>query len=164
MLQTLRFHEQTLPMYTLFPKLEAADSRGAWLTIRQLAQTHQWPLTMIERLDTPGLLEEVQAFAPDVMVFIRFGKIFKGPWITLARHGILNLHSGLLPEYRGVLAMTQTLQSLAQGQRPVAQAQSGQAQYFSYPTAQDIEHFYAQGGTALDYADYTHILRQFGAS
>lgn len=221
MLQTLRFHEQTLPMHTLFPKLEAANSRGAWLTTRQLAQTHQWPLTMIERLDTPGLLEEVQAFAPDVMVSIRFGKIFKGPWITLARHGILNLHSGLLPEYRGVLAtfwtllqqrseygctlhwiedgtidtggtlaritlptvpgkslmshilalyepgmqaMTQALQSLAQGQRPVAQAQSGQAQYFSYPTAQDIEHFYAQGGTALDYADYTHILRQFGAS
>jgi hypothetical protein len=56
LLQTLRFHEQTLPMYTLFPQLEAADSRGAWLTTRQLAQTHQWPLTMIERLDTPGLL------------------------------------------------------------------------------------------------------------
>jgi methionyl-tRNA formyltransferase len=36
---------------------------------------------------------------------IRFGQIFKPPVIAIPRWGILHLHSGLLPGYRGVLAI-----------------------------------------------------------
>ena len=106
-----RFLEQGLPMRTLFPKLQALPLTGSeqWLTTVQWARQQGWPLTLIESLNTPGLLDTVQAFAPDVMLSIRFGKIFKGPWLTVARHGILNLHSGLLPDFRGVLATFWTL-------------------------------------------------------
>ncbi len=106
-----RFLEQGLPMRTYFPKLQALPPTGTetWLTLLQLAQRHQWPLTVVESLNTPGLLASVQAFAPDVVLSIRFGKIFKGPWLGVARHGILNLHSGLLPDFRGVLATFWTL-------------------------------------------------------
>lgn len=106
-----RFLEQGLPMRTLFPKLQALPLTGSeqWLTTVQLARQHAWPLTLIESLNTPGLLYTVKTFAPDVMLSIRFGKIFKGPWLTVARHGILNLHSGLLPDFRGVLATFWTL-------------------------------------------------------
>jgi methionyl-tRNA formyltransferase len=38
------------------------------------------------------------------MVSIRFGQIFQPPMISVPRSGILNLHSGILPDYRGVLA------------------------------------------------------------
>jgi methionyl-tRNA formyltransferase len=43
-------------------------------------------------------------FAPDLIVSIRFGQILKQPLINIPRLGVLNLHSGILPKYRGVLA------------------------------------------------------------
>src|SRR5262249_25713577 len=49
-------------------------------------------------------LDYVGSFAPDLVLSIRFGQVFKQPLVDLPRLGILNLHSGTLPEYRGVLA------------------------------------------------------------
>jgi len=110
MLDVLRFHEQTLPYEILFPKLEAARlATGTWLTFNQLILQNNWQATAIQSLAQPGLLPAVQTFAPDLCISVRFGKIFKDHWLKIARHGILNLHSGLLPEYRGVLATFWTL-------------------------------------------------------
>lgn len=111
MLDTLRFHEQTLPYEILFPKLEASGlgSHGRWLTFNQLIGQNGWQATAIQSLAQPGLFTAVRAFAPDLCISVRFGKIFKGGWLTLAPQGILNLHSGLLPEFRGVLATFWTL-------------------------------------------------------
>lgn len=43
-------------------------------------------------------------FKPDLVISIRFGQIFKAPAISIPRLGIINLHSGLLPDYKGVMA------------------------------------------------------------
>lgn len=111
MLDVLRFHEQTLPYEILFPKLEATGlaAHGPWLTFNQLIRQNGWQDTAIQDLAQPGLLTAVRAFAPDLYISVRFGRIFKGSWLTIAPLGILNLHSGLLPEYRGVLATFWTL-------------------------------------------------------
>ena len=111
MLDVLRFHEQTLPYELLFPKLEAAGlaAHGSWLTLNQLVRQNGWQAIAIQDLAQPGLGAAVHAFAPDLCISVRFGKIFKDRWLTVAPHGILNLHSGLLPEYRGVLATFWTL-------------------------------------------------------
>lgn len=111
MLEVLRFHEQTLPYEILFPKLEAAGlaGHGPWLTFNQLIRQNGWQATAIQDLAQPGLLAAVHAFAPELFISVRFGKIFKDGWLAIAPHGILNLHSGLLPEYRGVLATFWTL-------------------------------------------------------
>ncbi len=111
-LEMLRFHEQTLPYNILFPPLEALSGNtdsGKWLTFDQLLQKNRWPATIIHNLTQPGLLLQAEEFAPDLCISVRFGKIFKGPWLRLAPKGILNLHSGLLPEYRGILATFWTL-------------------------------------------------------
>lgn len=49
-------------------------------------------------------LQDFKNFAPDLMISIRFGQIMKAPLISISRHGVINLHSGILPKYRGVLA------------------------------------------------------------
>ena len=43
-------------------------------------------------------------FKPDLVISIRFGQIFKTPVISIPRLGVINLHSGLLPAYKGVMA------------------------------------------------------------
>ena len=46
----------------------------------------------------------MQSFQPDLMVSIRFGSILQPPAIKVPSLGVINLHSGLLPDYRGVMA------------------------------------------------------------
>ena len=48
--------------------------------------------------------QRVRAFDADLLISIRFGQIFKAEAIAQPRTGIINLHSGLLPEYKGVMA------------------------------------------------------------
>lgn len=54
--------------------------------------------------------------APDLVVSIRYGAIFKSPFLAIPRLGVLNLHSGQLPAYRGVLA---TFRALAAGESEI---------------------------------------------
>ena len=41
---------------------------------------------------------------PDLIVSIRYRRILRDDAIGVPRHGVLNLHSGILPQYRGVMA------------------------------------------------------------
>ena len=45
-----------------------------------------------------------QNWTPDLIISIRFGQIFHEPIISLPKFGIINLHSGILPHYRGIMA------------------------------------------------------------
>jgi len=44
------------------------------------------------------------ATSPDLVITIRYGVILKQPVIALPSKGVINLHSGILPDYRGVMA------------------------------------------------------------
>lgn len=39
----------------------------------------------------------------DLIISIRYGVIFKGDVINFPKYGIVNLHSGILPNYRGIM-------------------------------------------------------------
>jgi methionyl-tRNA formyltransferase len=57
-----------------------------------------------ENVNSQIALQDFQKFSPDLIISIRFGQIFKQALINLPRHGVINLHSGILPNYRGILA------------------------------------------------------------
>lgn len=57
----------------------------------------------LNNVNQPAGLETLRRFNPDLMVSIRFGKILRDPAIACAPLGVINLHSGLLPYYRGVM-------------------------------------------------------------
>lgn len=56
-----------------------------------------------ESVNSENALDDFRKFAPDLAISIRFGQIFKQLLINIPRFGVLNLHSGLLPNYRGIL-------------------------------------------------------------
>jgi methionyl-tRNA formyltransferase len=51
--------------------------------------------------EAPPALGAVRQLAPDLILSVFYGRIFREPMISLPRLGTLNLHFGLLPEYRG---------------------------------------------------------------
>ena len=108
----LRIAEQVLPNEVVFPVLERAglpDSGSRFLTFGEAERLRGLAITSLPNANTAAGLETIRRFAPDLIVTIRYGSILKGEVIAIPRHGVLNLHSGLLPSYRGVLATFRAL-------------------------------------------------------
>ena len=64
------------------------------------ANSVEYAITDINGVDA----EKLTDFKPDLVVSIRFGQIFQASTISISRLGVINLHSGLLPDYKGVMA------------------------------------------------------------
>jgi methionyl-tRNA formyltransferase len=74
------------------------------------------PIQLCTKVNDPDFLAEVRSFEPDLFISIRFGKIFQEEIIRIPKKGVLNLHSGILPDYRGILG---TLHALREGRKAV---------------------------------------------
>lgn len=57
-----------------------------------------------DNINSAQYLEKITNFAPDLIISIRFGQILKKSIIEIPKLGVINLHSGILPNYRGVMA------------------------------------------------------------
>jgi methionyl-tRNA formyltransferase len=54
-----------------------------------------------EKLRQPGVIEQLAAWQPDVIVVAAFGQILRQNVLDLPPHGCLNVHASLLPRWRG---------------------------------------------------------------
>ncbi len=66
-------------------------------------------LTKCTNVNSVAFIEEVSAFEPDLFISIRFAKIFKEEIIKVPKKGILNLHSAILPDYKGIMGTLHNL-------------------------------------------------------
>lgn len=48
-------------------------------------------------------LELISSYQPDLLISIASNQIFKSKLLNIATHGCINLHTGLLPNYRGLM-------------------------------------------------------------
>ena len=67
-------------------------------------------------VNSVDFINEIKSFEPDLFISIRFGKIFKDEVIKIPKHGLLNLHSAILPGYRGIMG---TLYALRNGAKEI---------------------------------------------
>ena len=74
------------------------------------------PLEICTDVNDASFVEKIKLFAPDLFISIRFGKIFHADMIGIPSLGVINLHSGILPDYRGILG---TLHALREGRKKV---------------------------------------------
>ncbi|MCP5020829.1 MAG: hypothetical protein GY930_03540 [bacterium] len=84
---------------TALPKVLA---RGAiFRRLRATCRRQSIPFQRAENVMSPEALAFVREFAPDVIVSLCH-QILKEPLISLAPLGIVNVHPGLLPDFRGI--------------------------------------------------------------
>lgn len=114
-LAQLKFIEQRLFNEAIFPIVDSVDATGAstsaqppprderLLTFSGLQHLTAQPVETLNDINGGGLSRFTQT-APDLVLSIRYGVILREEAIAVPRHGVLNLHSGLLPAYRGVMA------------------------------------------------------------
>lgn len=109
--QELRVAEQFLALDVVFPLIEDAGQpdNGRYLTFNELTRLRGISVTPLSNPNVGDGLAYLERLAPDLVVSIRYGAIFKSPAIAVPRLGMLNLHAGLLPAYRGVIASFRAL-------------------------------------------------------
>ncbi len=59
------------------------------------------PVLQPEKLTLPGEYEKLAAFAPDALVVVAYGQILRQNVLDLPRLACVNIHSSLLPRWRG---------------------------------------------------------------
>jgi methionyl-tRNA formyltransferase len=100
-LDVLRLIEQDIPNEHVFPSV---DSGGELLTPELIERRHNISCETMNAPNEPVALDRLRALECDLVVAIRYGRIFKADFLNIPRLGVLNLHSGILPDYRGVMA------------------------------------------------------------
>lgn len=115
-LRMLKFFEQTLFNEILFPALGNAHVAGVPCSFDQLGQFTALPITVLNQINSEAGLAALSASAPDLIICLRYGGILKDQAIAIPGHGVINLHSGLLPAYRGVMA---TFRALLHGETTI---------------------------------------------
>lgn len=108
-LQHLKYFEQTLFNELLFPLVDAGEQQGELLTFRGLERFTGGPVASLNGINRPEGLATLRDTAPDLVLSIRYGGILKDEAIGIPPLGVINLHSGALPDYRGVMATFQAM-------------------------------------------------------
>ncbi len=60
-------------------------------------------INLNQNINFPESVNKIKDYKPEILVSILGNQIFKDPIINLTKHGCLNLHSALLPKYRGLM-------------------------------------------------------------
>ena len=104
-LNTLTFFEQDLFNDLLSPLL--VNSTVETNQFKSFTQLNAYTCQDIEELNVINTAEgiaKVKVTQPELILCIRYGSILKDEILSIPQFGVLNLHSGLLPNYRGVMA------------------------------------------------------------
>ncbi len=69
--------------------------------VKELALAHKVPILQPEKMKHPDFLASLKEWNADVIVVAAFGRILPKVILDLPPRGCLNVHSSLLPKYRG---------------------------------------------------------------
>ncbi len=104
-LQQLKLVEQQWPNDILFPLLHRVGVDSAELLgFGQLSDVLEGRLADLNTINNSDGHAVFKSTEPDIVLSIRYGVILKEAALSVPRKGVLNLHSGLLPDYKGVMA------------------------------------------------------------
>jgi len=88
----------------VFTQPDKPKNRGMKLTaspVKMLAQAHGLPVYQPASLKTDEAFELLNSLAPELIVVAAYGKILPKRILDCPRLGCINVHSSLLPRYRG---------------------------------------------------------------
>lgn len=69
--------------------------------VKEVALRAQLPVLQPERARNEGFIQELRELRPDLIVVAAYGQILSQAILDLPRFGCLNVHTSLLPKYRG---------------------------------------------------------------
>jgi methionyl-tRNA formyltransferase len=104
-LARLKFFEQDLFNLLISANLNLPKNRkSSAMSFVQMDELLNQPHEVLNEINSNQSIEKIKLLNPELIVCIRYGVILKDDIIKIPKNGVINLHSGLLPDYRGVMA------------------------------------------------------------
>jgi len=103
-LPTLRALAERYPIAGVVTQPDRPAGRGRTLTpppVKQLALELGLPFIQPDRLRKSEAMDQLYAWAPDLIVVAAFGQILRPEVLELPAYGCINVHASLLPRWRG---------------------------------------------------------------
>ncbi len=102
-----------LELVTIVSNSDATGGRGHTLIqspITLLAKEKNIPLLQPNKVkNNPDFLEAIKALKPDICLVVAYGKILPQELLDIPPMGFLNVHTSLLPKYRGAAPIQHAL-------------------------------------------------------
>lgn len=83
--------------------LRWARAKASGTSIASLARARGFPLVPAASVNEPAFVEHVRSSGVDLIVSVAAPEVFKAPLLSAPRMGCINIHSGRLPQYRGMM-------------------------------------------------------------
>ena len=76
---------------------------GGCCSVKDAAMKNHIPFRVITDSNDPAFVQHVRDLAPDLIISYSAPQIIKPELLGLPKHGVINVHGALLPDYRGCL-------------------------------------------------------------
>lgn len=101
--QLEQLHKNNYNIIAVVTQPDKPSGRGQkinYSAVKQYALDNNLPLFQPEKLNTPEFIEQITSLQPDIQVVLAYRMIPKSIY-SIAKYGTFNLHTSLLPQYRG---------------------------------------------------------------
>lgn len=96
-------HNSKHQVVCVVTNLDKESGRGhkiVYSPVKQYALDNNIPVLQYKSISKEGF-DDIKAYNPDVLITASFGQILRQNILELAPYGVVNVHTSLLPEYRG---------------------------------------------------------------
>lgn len=96
----------------VFTKIDKPNMRGKkikYTPVKEYALEHNIPVYQPNSLKNEETQNLIKNLNPDLIVVVAYGKILPKEIIDMPKYGVINIHSSLLPKYRGAAPINAAL-------------------------------------------------------
>lgn len=76
---------------------------GGCCSVKDVARKNRIPFRVITSSNDPAYVQHIRELAPDLIISYSAPQIIKPELLGVPKHGVINVHGALLPDYRGCL-------------------------------------------------------------
>lgn len=95
-----------------FTKIDKPNMRGKkikYTPVKEYALEHNIPIYQPNTLKSEETQKMIRDLKPDLIVVVAYGKILPKEIIDIPKYGVINVHSSILPKYRGAAPINAAL-------------------------------------------------------
>ncbi|MBQ3437365.1 MAG: methionyl-tRNA formyltransferase [Fusobacterium sp.] len=97
---------------SVFTKVDKPNARGKKINyspIKEYALNNNLEICQPDNFKNREIIDKIKELNPDLIVVVAYGKILPKEVIDIPKYGVINLHSSLLPKYRGAAPINAAL-------------------------------------------------------
>lgn len=97
---------------SVFTKIDKPNARGNKINyspVKEYALANGLKIYQPQNFKEEEIIDEIRKIQPDLIIVVAYGKILPKEVIDIPKYGIINVHSSLLPKYRGAAPINAAL-------------------------------------------------------